>query len=237
MMRWWLDRGVDGFRMDVINLISKDAALPDGARARRHGPCGDGAALLRRRPAHARVPAGDAPARCSPAATGELLTVGEMPGVTVDAGRALHRPGAPRGRHGVPVRARGARPRPGASGDAAPLELARAEGVPRPLAGRARRGRAGTACTGTTTTSRASSPGSATTASTGSRRRRLLATVLHLHRGHALRLPGRGARHDERAVRRASTTSATSSRSTTTPTAIGAGPRSPDDGARGAAAG
>src|SRR4051794_23900060 len=26
MMRWWLDRGVDGFRMDVINLISKDIA-------------------------------------------------------------------------------------------------------------------------------------------------------------------------------------------------------------------
>ena len=31
MMRWWLDRGVDGFRMDVINMISKDTALPDGA--------------------------------------------------------------------------------------------------------------------------------------------------------------------------------------------------------------
>ena len=30
MMRWWVDRGVDGFRMDVINLISKDTALPDG---------------------------------------------------------------------------------------------------------------------------------------------------------------------------------------------------------------
>ena len=30
MMRWWLDRGVDGFRMDVINMISKDVALPDG---------------------------------------------------------------------------------------------------------------------------------------------------------------------------------------------------------------
>jgi oligo-1,6-glucosidase len=30
MMRWWLDRGVDGFRMDVINMISKDPALPDG---------------------------------------------------------------------------------------------------------------------------------------------------------------------------------------------------------------
>jgi oligo-1,6-glucosidase len=30
MMRWWLDRGVDGFRMDVINMISKDPSLPDG---------------------------------------------------------------------------------------------------------------------------------------------------------------------------------------------------------------
>jgi len=30
MMRWWLDRGVDGFRMDVIDFISKDPALPDG---------------------------------------------------------------------------------------------------------------------------------------------------------------------------------------------------------------
>ncbi len=29
MMRWWLDRGVDGFRMDVINMISKETSLPD----------------------------------------------------------------------------------------------------------------------------------------------------------------------------------------------------------------
>ena len=27
---WWLDRGIDGFRMDVINVISKAAGLPDG---------------------------------------------------------------------------------------------------------------------------------------------------------------------------------------------------------------
>ncbi len=27
LMNWWLDRGVDGFRMDVINLISKDPAI------------------------------------------------------------------------------------------------------------------------------------------------------------------------------------------------------------------
>jgi oligo-1,6-glucosidase len=30
MMRWWLDRGVDGFRMDVINFISKALPLRDG---------------------------------------------------------------------------------------------------------------------------------------------------------------------------------------------------------------
>jgi oligo-1,6-glucosidase len=29
MMRWWLDQGVDGFRMDVINMISKVPGLPD----------------------------------------------------------------------------------------------------------------------------------------------------------------------------------------------------------------
>jgi oligo-1,6-glucosidase len=30
MMQWWIDRGVDGFRLDVINFISKDVTLPDG---------------------------------------------------------------------------------------------------------------------------------------------------------------------------------------------------------------
>ena len=30
MIRWWLEKGVDGFRMDVINYISKEDALPDG---------------------------------------------------------------------------------------------------------------------------------------------------------------------------------------------------------------
>lgn len=29
MMRWWLDFGVDGFRLDVINLISKNQNFPD----------------------------------------------------------------------------------------------------------------------------------------------------------------------------------------------------------------
>ncbi len=29
MMNWWLDKGIDGFRMDVINFISKDPNLPE----------------------------------------------------------------------------------------------------------------------------------------------------------------------------------------------------------------
>lgn len=29
MMNWWLDRGVDGFRMDVINLLSKMLPMPE----------------------------------------------------------------------------------------------------------------------------------------------------------------------------------------------------------------
>jgi oligo-1,6-glucosidase len=29
LMRWWLDKGIDGFRMDVINMISKRPGLPD----------------------------------------------------------------------------------------------------------------------------------------------------------------------------------------------------------------
>jgi len=33
MMNRWFDRGVDGFRMDVINLIAKAEGLPDGAGA------------------------------------------------------------------------------------------------------------------------------------------------------------------------------------------------------------
>ncbi|MCH4889831.1 alpha-glucosidase [Acidaminobacter sp. JC074] len=30
MVNWWLDKGIDGFRLDVINFISKETGLPDG---------------------------------------------------------------------------------------------------------------------------------------------------------------------------------------------------------------
>jgi oligo-1,6-glucosidase len=87
MMRWWLDRGVGGFRMDVINFISKDPALPDG-----HG---DGWTFLGSEhyvsgpriheflaEMHRAVFAG----------RDGLLTVGEMPGVTVDEARQFTDP-------------------------------------------------------------------------------------------------------------------------------------------------
>jgi oligo-1,6-glucosidase len=90
MMRWWLDRGVDGFRMDVINMISKDPALHDGFEL-AGGPWGDGSPhyicgpriheFLREM--HAEVFAGRGQ---------ELLAVGEMPGVTVEQARLFTDP-------------------------------------------------------------------------------------------------------------------------------------------------
>ena len=82
MMRWWLARGVDGFRMDVINFISKDPALPDG-RPLASGPYADGSAHFVSGPRiheflaelHRETIAAD---------PRTLLTVGETPGVTVD---------------------------------------------------------------------------------------------------------------------------------------------------------
>jgi oligo-1,6-glucosidase len=90
MMRWWLDRGVDGFRMDVINMISKDPALPDGP-VLGSGPPGDGAPQYLCGPRnheflqemHREVFAGR---------SAKLLTVGEMPGVTVDQARQFTDP-------------------------------------------------------------------------------------------------------------------------------------------------
>ncbi len=94
MMRWWLDRGVDGFRMDVINMISKDVApdgtLPDGPPL-AGAPFGDGSAAYLFGPRlheflaemHREVFAGR---------DTELLTVGEMPGVTVQQARQVTDP-------------------------------------------------------------------------------------------------------------------------------------------------
>ncbi|TWD93400.1 oligo-1,6-glucosidase [Neobacillus bataviensis] len=41
MMKWWLDKGIDGFRMDVINLISKVDGLPSAPGRKRYDWGGD----------------------------------------------------------------------------------------------------------------------------------------------------------------------------------------------------
>lgn len=42
IMRFWIEKGIDGFRMDVINLISKDPAYPDVLPSPGSGPDGLG---------------------------------------------------------------------------------------------------------------------------------------------------------------------------------------------------
>ncbi|GAA4888594.1 alpha-glucosidase [Tessaracoccus lubricantis] len=81
MMRWWLDRGVDGFRMDVINLVSKDPALP---KALDDGDgLGDGSAFYTSGPRIHQYLA-ELRARVLEGHTGEVLFIGEMPGVTIE---------------------------------------------------------------------------------------------------------------------------------------------------------
>jgi oligo-1,6-glucosidase len=90
MMRRWLDRGVDGFRMDVINLISKDPALADGtvfagspyAPALPHVNCGPRIHEFLAE-MHREVFAGREE---------RLLTVGEMPGVSIDEAKLFTDP-------------------------------------------------------------------------------------------------------------------------------------------------
>ncbi|MDP8910208.1 MAG: alpha-glucosidase [Chloroflexota bacterium] len=86
MMRWWLDRGVDGFRMDVINMISKDPALPDGEP--------EAAALADGTPHFLGGPRlheflQEMRREVFAQAQQPTLTVGETPGVTVEQARLL----------------------------------------------------------------------------------------------------------------------------------------------------
>ena len=199
MMRWWLDRGVDGFRMDVINLISKDTALPDGPVPT--------AAVRRRRAAlrstgrgstssshemHREVFAGR-DGTCSPSA--------RCPGVTVERGPRCS-PTRPAREVDMVFQFEhvGLDQRRGPSGTSRPLRPAATSRRPSAAGRRASPTSAGTASTGTTTTSRASCPASATTASTGWRSAKTLGHRAAPAPRHAVRLPGRGARHDERAA-------------------------------------
>jgi len=84
MMGWWLDRGVDGFRLDVINFISKDPALPDGPVTPTG--FGDGMPYFSYGPQiHAYL--AEMKHRVFASRPGSYLTVGEMPGVTPEQAR------------------------------------------------------------------------------------------------------------------------------------------------------
>jgi oligo-1,6-glucosidase len=85
MMRWWLDRGIDGFRMDVINLISKVTPLRDGTvtEGKRFG---DGFPLVNCGPRIHEFLA-EMNREVFSGREASLVTVGEMPGVTVDEAR------------------------------------------------------------------------------------------------------------------------------------------------------
>ncbi len=82
MMRWWLDRGVDGFRMDVINMISKHLPLRDVATrpGSLYGFAGE--AFLCGPRSHEFLQ--EMHREVFASRPGHVLTVGETPGVTVD---------------------------------------------------------------------------------------------------------------------------------------------------------
>jgi oligo-1,6-glucosidase len=81
MMRWWLDRGVDGFRMDVINMISKDTSLPD-TEPRPGSLYGPGDQYFTCGPRNHEFLA-EMYREVFAGRDAHVLTVGEMPGVTV----------------------------------------------------------------------------------------------------------------------------------------------------------
>ncbi len=78
MMKWWLEKGIDGFRMDVINFISKPEIMPDG-EPKPGKSYASGSKFYRNGPhihdylqeMHREV-----------LSSYDVMTVGEMPGVT-----------------------------------------------------------------------------------------------------------------------------------------------------------
>jgi len=71
MMKWWLDKGIDGFRMDAISLISKPQNYPDG----------DAKKLIFNGP---RIHEFMREVRRDVLCKYDIMTVGETGGVTVD---------------------------------------------------------------------------------------------------------------------------------------------------------
>lgn len=75
MMRWWLDKGIDGFRMDVISLISKDPQmLCTDSEGKGHTVCANGP----------RVHEYLREMRREVLNSYDIMTVGETPAVTIE---------------------------------------------------------------------------------------------------------------------------------------------------------
>lgn len=85
MMRWWVDRGVDGFRMDVINLISKTYPLADGPANGPGGLCYDPSLVVEGPRLHEFLREMNREVGINER---ELFTVGEMILVDVDQARS-----------------------------------------------------------------------------------------------------------------------------------------------------
>ena len=179
MMRWWLDRGVDGFRMDVINMICKDRPC----LTRRPGPDtrtapATSSSLTARATTNS---CGKCTPRCSPAGKRTCSPWGRCP--ASPSPRRCCSPTRPgRAGHGLPVPARPAGRR-GEQVRPAPAAPARPEGRDGGLADGAWPNEAGIPSTSAITTSPVRYPGSATTPAHRVASAKTLATVLHLHRG------------------------------------------------------
>jgi oligo-1,6-glucosidase len=89
MMRWWVDRGVDGFRMDVINMISKQPELRDGSRARGRTYASAEQFVINGPRLNEFLAEMNAEVGLS---AQNLMTVGEMPGSTIETARSVTDP-------------------------------------------------------------------------------------------------------------------------------------------------
>ncbi len=90
MLRRWVDRGVDGFRMDVINLISKRYPLSDVPAT--NGIYGDGTPEFANGPRlldHLREMKREVLDYAEERNGRPLLTVGEMPGATIEVAQSV----------------------------------------------------------------------------------------------------------------------------------------------------
>jgi len=90
MMRWWVARGVDGFRMDVINFISKVHPIADGPAA-ADGLCYDLDLVANGPRIHEFLAELNREVGIS---ADDLFSVGEMVAVNVDQARAYTDPDA-----------------------------------------------------------------------------------------------------------------------------------------------